>query len=792
MDPEGQDVPLLSSLPGCLDSIKVFPYIVHLKRDVIVSDTALSWDQLTASDVNFAVVRPLVFKYARLKNPAMVYTCLVVRSHFISVAEQDLAFSGVSFSRAILCEIMAMKLVHHFASNQIELVSVLTTSWSPLAGASDDVIEDVKNNLGGNQDDEVDDLQSALEMAISSSAKRFVASPIVQSVVNDIYSGHVVYSASANRSIVADNYKLRAIEIYDSRNAPWLNHYRLRVPRYGAILEFLNFACLLITFVLCLSRKHLAFLDPNKDLNAVHPFEVLFIVLAAAFALEEYTASIEHGWGSKTVQMWNVFDTAFIMITSLYLILRAKGLLSGDPSASDLGFDILACGACILFPRLAFFLVSNNVIILALRAMTAEFVFFMGIAAICFSGLLFTLWTLASETWTLKAIAWLMLQIWFGNTYLSFGQASSFHPCNHITVFGPILMVGFAALSNTLLLTILISILSNTFTRIDANANQEYLFQFTITTLEGMKSDALFSYQPPFNLLAFVILWPASWVLSPRSLHTANVFLIRLTSFLILLTISLYERYLLTHSSLRESAQVMAQSIYGTVPRPLRSLPFFKTLMGTDLHDIYEAIFDVEPDIAEEDEELFADREQDHVGLHSWSSHERGRNGTHTPPLIPPPPLEIHTPEGLARHGRRASSLPRSHPGRSSASPRKRKLSLRPSLAEPLRASATEAQGLGSLSPLARLFDTRLSDADAPGGGPSPVDARKLDKVEEGVRRVQELLEDVRELPVSKLKEEMHELQERQARIENLLLMLTRGMRNEAGSTAAPSRHDTL
>lgn len=85
--------------------------------------------------------------------------------------------------------------------------------------------------------------------------------------------------------------------------------------------------------------------------------------------------------------------------------------------------------------------------------------------------------------WTLKGIAWLMVQIWFGNTYLSFGQASSFHP-----LFGPILMTGFAALSNTLLLTseclleitafvpfrlnswclVLISILSNTFARIDA------------------------------------------------------------------------------------------------------------------------------------------------------------------------------------------------------------------------------------------------------------------------------------------------------------------------------------
>ena len=45
----------------------------------------------------------------------------------------------------------------------------------------------------------------------------------------------------------------------------------------------------------------------------------------------------------------------------------------------------------------------------------------------------------------------------------------------------------------------------------------------------SVKSDALFSYQPPFNLLAFILLKPASYILTPRALHSANVFLIRLT-----------------------------------------------------------------------------------------------------------------------------------------------------------------------------------------------------------------------------------------------------------------------
>ena len=247
----------------------------------------------------------------------------------------------------------------------------------------------------------------------------------------------------------------------------------------------------------------------------------------------------------------------------------------------------------------------------------------------------------------------------------------------------------------------------------------------------------------------------------------------------------------LLNSPSASRAQPMGQSFYNALPRLVRSSPFFEAL-GTDLRDVYGAIFDVEPGLAEEDGDLFADREQDRVGLHSWTSRGSDRGDAHTPPLTSQLLHELSTPERPAHAGHRASSLPRSRPGHSGGSPRMRKLSLRPSLAEPLRVISAEAQNSGTLSPLARLFSNRLTEPDPSGAGLSPVDAQKLVRVEEGVRRVQELLEDVRELPVSKLKDEMHELQERQARIESLLLMLTRGMRNEAGNSTAPSRHDTL
>ncbi|KAF9007612.1 receptor-activated Ca2+-permeable cation channel [Cyathus striatus] len=751
MDPELQSSTLLAPSPESLSSVKVYPLIPSLKRDVAKTiDSPLSWEQLTAADINFSVVRPLVFKYARLQNPAVVYTCLVVRSYFLGETEEDLAYSGVMHSRASLCEILAMKLLSRFASNHMQLVAVLTTSWNPLTGAGSQVINEVKQALGTN-DDDIDSPQSALEMAISTQAKMFVSSPVTQKVVNDIYSGRVVFSMAATRSVLADNYKPRAIEVYNPQSAPFLDHYRLRVPKYGAVLEFINFALLLLTFVLCLS---------NRDDTQITQWEIAFIIFASAFALEEYTASTEHGWIIYIANMWNAFDFCFVGIFLVYLVMRIKGLSDGDVATSDMAFDILACGACILFPRLAFFAVSNNVVILSLRAMIVQFVFFIGIAAICFSGLLFTLWILARDTppipgkdpWTMKSIAWLMVQIWFGNTYLSFAQASSFHP-----VFGPFLMTIFAALSNTLLLTILISILSNTVARIDANATQEYLFQFTISTIEGVKSDALFSYQPPFNLLAFLVLKPLSWFLTPRALHSANVFLIRLTSLPQLIAIGLYERHLATGQKLRETSKDAAHQLFNSLPRHIKNIPLVEALVGSTSSDLYDAIFDV--DIAEEFD-IFDDSDNEAPALHSLHSHDN---------------LRVDTSPG-SRRQKRPRSLQRAGTALASASDRGSPRLKVNSLTPVEFVTSAELPG-GSRSPLSRLFNPRQRAESQPASAAA----------EASVKKIEALLEDVRDLPMHTLKEEMKELQDRQARIENLLMMLTRGMRNEV-----PSRSETL
>lgn len=133
---------------------------------------SLIFRQLTASDINFAIIRPLVFKYARLKNLATVYACLVVRSHFLTLAGEDLAYTGVMLARADMCEILAMKLLNRFSSNRIRLASVLMTSWNPLSGASEPVFEEVKMLLGGD-DDYMNNPQCALEVSFLVVSGRF-------------------------------------------------------------------------------------------------------------------------------------------------------------------------------------------------------------------------------------------------------------------------------------------------------------------------------------------------------------------------------------------------------------------------------------------------------------------------------------------------------------------------------------------------------------------------------------------------------------------------------------------
>jgi hypothetical protein len=104
-------------------------------------------------------------------------------------------------------------------------------------------------------------------MAIVSSSKHFLATPLAQRVIDAIHSGAIVYTSRSSRSIINDTYvssnrKQRiadnqrrysavsttlsgrsvhvtdgdGVYVYDAREAGWLDHTRLRVPKWRTMM----------------------------------------------------------------------------------------------------------------------------------------------------------------------------------------------------------------------------------------------------------------------------------------------------------------------------------------------------------------------------------------------------------------------------------------------------------------------------------------------------------------------------------------------------------------------------
>lgn len=163
--------------------------------------------------------------------------------------------------------------------------------------------------------------------------------------------------------------------------------------------------------------------------------------------------------------------------------------------------------------------------------------------------------------------------------------------------------------------------LSNTFSQIVANAVPEIQYRRAVLTFEGVKSDAIFAYMPPFNILALVVMLPLKLLLTPHAFHKINVTATRTLNLPLLLLISLYERRTLwmadRHRHRRPSpnsitwAQAVgsAGGIKIKTSNSLASLLSFWDISRFSVHGDITAVFDTEPPnsvleaIAEEDDE---------------------------------------------------------------------------------------------------------------------------------------------------------------------------------------------
>lgn len=48
------------------------------------------------------------------------------------------------------------------------------------------------------------------------------------------------------------------------------------------------------------------------------------------------------------------------------------------------------------------------------------------------------------------------------------------------------------------------------------------LYRHAVYTIEGVHADAIFSYQPPLNLIALFVMVPAGYIITPRWFHKVS------------------------------------------------------------------------------------------------------------------------------------------------------------------------------------------------------------------------------------------------------------------------------
>lgn len=511
-------------------------------------DDPYTIEQLSAPSMIISIVQPFVDRFYDAHDVSIVYALLVNRVQFLHERSSHAHHQSVNITRALLCERVASKVLQRYCADNLKsetlllLSRVLVTDFDPFQNAPDEITQEHGQPFSRRRtasEREGSGIKStALELAIISESKSFLSSSACQKVIDAIHKGRVIYTPFSPIDILPDRYKHRPISIYDPAKAPFLNQYRLIVPRTRYILEVCQFGLLLILYLLVML---------NRYGTKFTRYEAAFCVYAFGWVLDQFASVLEHGWQVYTQNLWSFLDVIFSFTYGIYIILRFCGMAAQKIELSQLALDILTTGAPVLIPRLAFNLMSNNMLIVALREMMADFSILSLLAVWCSAGFLLAMTWLSNGDYDPTTISKWMLWVWFGLDGTGIEKSVDFHK-----VLGPLLMIAFAFLGNTLFLTLLVAMLSHDFSTIVANATMEKQYRRAVVTFGGVKSDSIFAYQPPFNILAVCLLLPLKLMVSARWFHKINVAASRTLNAPLLLIICLCERKYLWRDSKRK------------------------------------------------------------------------------------------------------------------------------------------------------------------------------------------------------------------------------------------------
>ncbi|WPH04616.1 Hypothetical protein R9X50_00750800 [Acrodontium crateriforme] len=482
-------------------------------------------------------------------HPAVVSALLALKWHFTAAEDDD--GRGINQTRGLACELVAWRYVTHL--NQKETIDALClelpTKKARTASAVSSSRPYVGNDLPGangetertplldeapmDQQSDVDDDESmrfeymfaglnALEIAAVADAKKFLSQNVIQRFIDGLWKGDIVFWETLS------THSTKQAKMYNQqRSDPFC---RLRVPRYLKLFEVAFFGAFLAIYYALLIQK------PNDYISAS---EILLYVWLAAFAYNELGEFKDAGTALYSTDFWALWDIGIIVTGVAFFVIRTLGLAKHNDALTEVAFDVLSVEALFLVPRICSLLSLHpyfGTLLPCLKEMTKDFVKFLGLVAILYLGFDTCFSFLARGTYSFSQMNWILIKVFFGSSYLGFDVAEKISP-----VLGPPLMFIFVCLTNILLITSLISLLSNSLSKVIEHAREEYLFVYAVYVLEASTSNRLTYFLPPLNLVP-LLLRPLRLVVPAESLRKARIVILKATHWPFVALILGYER----------------------------------------------------------------------------------------------------------------------------------------------------------------------------------------------------------------------------------------------------------
>ncbi|KAK1759344.1 hypothetical protein QBC47DRAFT_103739 [Echria macrotheca] len=556
---------LLTVLPP--DMLPIYS-LTHAIRIIVQArtETTLTWDQLRSPQVSQFLIKPMQQQirtqhFSRGTLYALMANCL----QFEKEGQLYPGNAGASSTRAKVCELLAIKLLKEYTTR--ELIDALSYDFYPLQG----IPGSQAPTAAGGKPKPAAMRTSTLEVAIRASAKRFLSHPLVVQQLEAIWNGAISFYSAADQlhrqrpqtpaplmdqprrqsdvrtpllgsqQAKEDQVRLqsaspgrRSVTLYDPRNASPFKLSRLRVPRYRQIFSTCSLAILICLFFAVLTQRS----------HSITTLELVFWFWSAGLMLDELVGFNEQGFSLYIMSFWNIFDLGILLLLIVYYCMRIYGVFLLDPHRlNEMAYDVLAANAILLLPRI--FSVLDHYqyfsqLLVAFRLMAIDLAAVFVLILVCCSGF-FVFFVFSKSKHDPSMVAYKIFQILMGYTPAAWEVWPSYN------IMGKFLMGFFLIICHFVIVTILITVLTNSFMSIASNANQEHQFLFAINTISVVKNDALFSYIAPGNIFAWAFM-PLRYCMPMRQFVSLNRFVIKATHFPLLFCIYVYEKYYLAPS----------------------------------------------------------------------------------------------------------------------------------------------------------------------------------------------------------------------------------------------------